>query len=207
MQTKFQIIILLSVSLFTLSAFAQQKRPMTFIDLLEMPSLSDPQLSPDGQQLLYVLAETDWEANRQIQHIWRVNVDGSGQAKMTSGKNGERNPRWSPDGKQMAFLTKRGDDEERQIYLLSNHGGEAKQLTDHATAVSNIQWVPDQQSSLIRTVLRRLRPGRAPSTGFRCMAKAMCAFTGRPGSAARRGKRMPPSTSIGSILPLAIFGK
>ncbi len=124
-------------------AAAQPKRPMTLVDMLEIPSLSDPRLSPDGRQLLYVLAETDWQANKQIAHIWRINVDGTDARQLTHGKSGESSPRWGPDGSRIAFLAKRGEDQERQIYLLSNLGGEAQRLTNHPTAVSNIQWAPD----------------------------------------------------------------
>lgn len=123
--------------------FAQEKRAMTLVDLLEVPSLRNPQLSPDGRQLVYVLAETDWKANKQISHIWRTNIDGTNLIQMTTGAEGEQSPRWSPDGKQIAFITKRGDAKKQQIYLLNNQGGEAQQLTNHATSVSNIKWSPD----------------------------------------------------------------
>ncbi len=116
---------------------------MTLVELLEVPSLSEPQLSRDGKQLVYVLAEADWEANKRISHVWRVGADGAGPVQLTNGTNGESNPRWSPDGKHIAFIAKRGEVEERQIYLLSNDGGEAQQLSDHETSVSRPSWSPD----------------------------------------------------------------
>ena len=70
-------------------ALAQEKRAMTPIDILDVPLLSDPQLSPDGNQLLYVLAESDWKANKQISHIWRINTDGTDVVKLTNGTEGE----------------------------------------------------------------------------------------------------------------------
>ena len=126
-----------------MSATGQSKRPMTMVDLLNVPVLSDPQLSPDGNQVLYVLAEADWETNKQISHIWRVNVSGSFATMMTNGEDGETSPRWSPDGTSIAFLAKRRENEETQIYMLPNQGGEARQLTEHATAVSSIAWAPN----------------------------------------------------------------
>jgi dipeptidyl aminopeptidase/acylaminoacyl peptidase len=125
------------------SALAQEKRPMTLIDLLEVPNLSDPQLSPDGRQLLYVLGKADWKANKRIEHIWRVESDGSGAIQLTYGDEGESSPRWSPDGKWIAFLAKRGESKETQVYLLSNSGGEAEPLTRHETSVSSPSWAPD----------------------------------------------------------------
>jgi dipeptidyl aminopeptidase/acylaminoacyl peptidase len=122
---------------------AQGPKPMTLVDVLNVPQTSDPQLSPDGRQVLFVIARADWKANKRISHIWKINSDGSGLIQLTNGTDGETSPRWSPDGKTIAFIAKRGDAEANQIYLLSNDGGEARALTTHATAVSNIEWSPD----------------------------------------------------------------
>src|SRR5713101_4785502 len=118
-------------------------RAMKLLDLLEVPSLGDPRLSPDGRQLLYVLSAADWRAGRRTGHIWRANVDGSGTIQMTSGQRGESSPRWSPDGRTIPFVATRDTGAAgAQIYLLNNAGGEARALTHHATAVSNITWAP-----------------------------------------------------------------
>ena len=116
---------------------------MTLVELLEVPRLSDPQLSPDGRQVLYVLAAADWEANRAISHIWRADANGGDTVQLTRGDTGETSPRWSPDGELVAFLARRGTEDTTQIHVLSNRGGEARPLTDHPTAVSSIAWSPD----------------------------------------------------------------
>src|SRR5688500_14526995 len=85
------------------SVAAQEKRAMTPIDLSEVPRLQDPQLSTDGRQVLYVLDRPDWKENRRIGHVWRVNADGTGAVQLTHGQRGESSPRWSPDGKRIAF--------------------------------------------------------------------------------------------------------
>ena len=123
---------------------AQTPRLMTAIDLLELPRVSDPQLSPDGRQVLYVVERTDWKANRRTGHIWRTATDGSQPIQLTNGERGESSPRWSPDGARVAFLARRGDSEDAQVYLMDV--GEARQLTRHPTAVSDIQWAPDGRS-------------------------------------------------------------
>jgi dipeptidyl aminopeptidase/acylaminoacyl peptidase len=124
-------------------SLAQSPQPMTLVDVLNVPLVSDPQLSPNGRQILYVLAESNWKANKRVPHIWMINSDGSGATQLTTGAEGETAPRWSPDGKAIAFLAKRGDAVANQIYLLSSAGGEARPLTNHPTAVSNISWSPD----------------------------------------------------------------
>jgi dipeptidyl aminopeptidase/acylaminoacyl peptidase len=125
------------------AATAQTPRPMTLVDLLNVPGLSDAELSPDGRQLVYVLSTADWERNRRVSHIWRVNLDGSGSVQLTNGAEGENGPAWSPDGARIAFLARRGAAEETQIFLIPNSGGEAIQLGKHPTSVSNITWSPD----------------------------------------------------------------
>ncbi len=127
---------------------AQEKRAMTLVDLINVPSLTDPQMSPDGKQILYVLAEANWKENRRIRHIWRVNADGTESIQMTNGKDGESAPRWSPDGKRIAFIATRDgteaeEDDHGQVFLLGNEGGEARPLTRHETPPSSIQWSPD----------------------------------------------------------------
>ena len=144
------------VCMFSTGALAQ--RTMTAIDLLEVPLLSDPQLSPDGTQLIYVLAEADWEANKRVSHLWRVATDATDRSdaiQLTHG-GGEARPRWSPDGRWIAFITSGGGDAVpqtsgprarkasfEQVYLLPANGGERIQLTEHGTSVSQITWSPD----------------------------------------------------------------
>ncbi len=123
---------------------AVAQRAMGPIDLLEVPLLREPQLSPDGTSVVFVLSEADWEANKRVNHLWRDSTDGDGGAfQLTRGEHGESDPRWSPAGDGIAFVTKRGEDEEEQIYLLPARGGEAWRLSDHATSVSNLAWSPD----------------------------------------------------------------
>ncbi len=128
------------------AAQAQQPRPMTIVDLINVPRVSNPQLSADGKQILFVRSDADWKANKRVSHVWRVNADGSALVQLTNGPEGESSPRWSPDGRTVAFVAKRAGDEVAQLYLLSNLGGEALAVTKHATAVSNPAWSPDGTS-------------------------------------------------------------
>ncbi len=127
------------------AALAQTPRPMTLVDLIDLPQVSDPQLSPDGRQVLFVKSEPNWKADRRISHIWRIRTDGSGLTQMTAGAEGENSPRWSPDGGSFAFIAKRGTEPEAvaQVFVISAAGGEARAITNHPTAAQNIEWSPD----------------------------------------------------------------
>jgi len=145
-RTMFLAFAALSCAFMALPAVAQQTpRTMSIVDLINVPSVGDFQISPDGMQLLYVRSDSDWDENGTRSHIWRINSDGTGLVQLTNGENSESSPRWAPDGTTIAFTTRRGDDDNSQIYLIPNTGGEAIVLTDHPTSPSRIQWSPDGQ--------------------------------------------------------------
>ena len=126
----------------TISA-AQEKRVLSFVDNLDLPSVQDPQLSPDGKQVLFVIDRADWKGNRRVGHIHRISADGNNQVQLTFGERGESSPRWSPDGQSIAFITRRDPDTNNQVYLLHVQGGEARRLTSHPTAPGSLTWAPD----------------------------------------------------------------
>ena len=117
-------------------------RVMTIVDLIDVPRLSDPQLSPDGAHVLFVRSDADWRANKRITHVWRAVVATGETTQMTAGADGESSPRWSPDGRAIAFIAKRPGDEVGQIYLLPATGGEATRLTTHDAAPTSLAWTP-----------------------------------------------------------------
>jgi dipeptidyl aminopeptidase/acylaminoacyl peptidase len=116
---------------------------MSPADLLQVPDLSEPTLSPDGRQLLYVLAPTDWEANDRVRQIWRTEADGAARRQMTTGPEDAYSPRWSPDGSRFVFLARRQPNERVLAYIMDNDGGEARLLVDHSTDISSPVWSGD----------------------------------------------------------------
>jgi dipeptidyl aminopeptidase/acylaminoacyl peptidase len=128
------------------AAMAQDTRPvMSIVDALNVPQMSSPHLSPDGESLVFEVAEADWKKNKQVTHLWlqRGNAD---PVQITYGVEDETDPAWSPDGQHLAFLSKRGEDEETQVFLLPTAGGEARRLTSHDASVGDVSWAPDSSA-------------------------------------------------------------
>jgi dipeptidyl aminopeptidase/acylaminoacyl peptidase len=139
------ILLLLFLALSFTVQSQSEKRVMSAIDFLNVPGVSNPRLSPDGTEVIYVLSESNWEANKQVGHIWRINADGSDDRQFTFGAKGESTPRWSPDGKWISFSAKRDDDEATQVYIMRKDGGEGMRITNHKTSVGSPQWSPDSK--------------------------------------------------------------
>ncbi len=119
---------------------AQQKRPMTFQDLAAMHRLSGPQISPDGKWIAYEVGTPNLEANRVVRDIWLVSAEGGEARQITRGGSDTR-PRWSPDGKRIAFLSSR--DGEQQVYWITLDGGDANRLTSLSGGADTELWSPD----------------------------------------------------------------
>ncbi len=124
------------------AALGQSKRSMSIVDLIDVPQMQEVQLSRDGSQVIFELASSDWDKNERVSHVFRVDIDGENQIQLTNG-SGEKSPRWSPDGSSIVFVAKRGKEENEQLYLLSNRGGEARPVTKHPSAVKSPTFSPD----------------------------------------------------------------
>ncbi|HJS75298.1 MAG TPA: LpqB family beta-propeller domain-containing protein, partial [Vicinamibacteria bacterium] len=133
----------LAIALLAGTDAAAQRVPMSPIDLLDVPVLTDPRLSPDGKTVVFVLAEADWKKNQRVTHLWRAGVGSEDRIQLTRGPEGESSPRWSPDGEWIIFVGEREGDEAAQLYRLSARGGEAERLTTHETSVSAPSFSPD----------------------------------------------------------------
>jgi len=127
------------------SALAQPaKRPLTVDDLQRIAEVRDPQCSPDGRQVAYVVSTVDVKEDKSTSHIWMVGLDGKDDRQVTWGSESESSPRWSPDGKYLSFTSSRpGKARGNQIWLLDRSGGEAFQLTDLKGRLQGYEWSPD----------------------------------------------------------------
>src|SRR5690348_11925211 len=84
---------------------AQAKRPFTFEDMMALQRVGEPQVSPDGRWVAFSAVKVDLKANTRTPHLWVVPLAGGEARQLTSGVSGEDRPRWSPDGKQLAYIS------------------------------------------------------------------------------------------------------
>lgn len=120
-------------------------RAMQLEDLFRFRRVSDPQISPDGRRIAYVVTEVSKAENKTNSDIWLVNADGSGAPRQLTGSpKQDRHPRWSPDGKWLAFESTRDGD--AQVFIIPVDGGEPRKLTALSTGASQPVWSPDGKS-------------------------------------------------------------
>ena len=127
-------------------------------DVYALTSVGDPRLSPDGSCVAYVVHRIDRDANLYRAAVWVAPLDGSEQPRqLTSGERCDQMPRWSPDGRWLAFVSNRDGEVEKahgELYVLPAEGGEERRLTNGAEGVESIAWSPD---SLRIAFARRVR--------------------------------------------------
>src|SRR5712671_5105595 len=133
-------LILLSITITT--AIQAQTRVPTLDDLLTIKSVGGTQISPDGKMIAYTVVYGDFKQDAFITQIWLADSSSGKSFQLTRGEKSSTNPRWSPDGKWLAFLSNRLEDK-NQVFVIDTSGGEAQQLTKSETAISNFAWAED----------------------------------------------------------------
>src|ERR1051325_2098421 len=128
------------------AAWAQSKHPLTLDDIQRLADVRDPQCSPDGQWVAYVVSRIDVKEDKSSSHIWMVGFDGKNDRQITFGQESESGPRWSPDGRYLSFTSSRtGPARGSQVWLLDRSGGEAFQLTNVKGRLQGFEWSPDSK--------------------------------------------------------------
>ncbi len=117
------------------------KRAFSAEDVWSLRSVADPQLSPDGEQIAWVVGTPDRDTDRMATAIWVAPSDGSSPGRPFSGGPDDTSPRWSPDGSRLAFVSDRGSGP--QLVVASLAGGEPQVLTTAPSGVRSPAWSPD----------------------------------------------------------------
>lgn len=184
MKRSLAILLLLCASV----AAGADRRPITETDLLRFEWIADPQLSPDGAQVAFTRVTVNEKKNRYETAIWAVDAAPRSAPRRLSNGPRDSAPRWSPDGKRLAFLRSvesEGKPQPAQIFLLSLTGGEPRQLTSLNRAVDSISWSPSGDSIAFAATTRpsdleekKKSEDQAPESDVRIVTQAIYRFNG-----------------------------
>ena len=129
------VLTLLLIGLCSLAA--AQNRSYTIEDLLKVRRVGDPQVSPNGRRVAFTIGDVNFDGNRAVNQIYVVQIDGSGLKQLTSGEKSSSAPRWSPDGKKIAYTTG------GQVWIMDDDGGDKTQVTKISSGAAAPVWSPD----------------------------------------------------------------
>ncbi len=144
----------LATLLTPISGFAQEQGHRRFqpADVHRIRDVSNIAIAPDGEWVAYTVREPDRNADSRSTDLYMVRWDGQASLRLTHSKGSESSPRFSPDGRYLAFITARGGDDsgkskdpktKSQVWVLNRSGGEAERLTEIEGGVSSFEWSPD----------------------------------------------------------------
>ena len=171
--------------------------------VIELPALSVPAISPDGQQIAYVHAQPDAETMEQRSHIEVVPFDGGAARRLTAGPR-DGSPVWSPDGATVAFLRPPEEGKPAQVWLIETAGGEARRLSDLRGGVARRQRPGDhfrRQLTLLRIAIPPETPTHRPQRDRSGQCRAHpCLMQGQPECCDRRAIRIGGLESKGAHL-------
>src|SRR5436305_4732217 len=141
MRKLFFVFVMLTIAL---PALAAEPHPFNVRDLVTLKRISDPQPSPKGDRIAFVLRSTDLAANKGRYDLWIVNADASGLVQLTTDPASDDNPRWAPDGQSLFFLSSRsGSNQVWRLPVGPGGPGEPVQVTHVPLDVSNLTVSPD----------------------------------------------------------------
>ena len=168
---------------------AAERRPITEKDLFKFVWVADPQIAPDGSQVAFVRVVIDEKKDGYETSIWMVKADGSEPARAITSGTRDTGPRWSPDGRRLAFIRaveKDGRPQPPQIFVMAMSGGEPWAITDVPRGAGSPDWAPDGRTIAFSSTSRHddVKPAadRPRETDVRVITEAVYRANGVAGS-------------------------
>jgi len=119
------------------------KRRITAKDLYRFKLITDCQIAPDGRHVVFCVQRVDKKTEKKHSNLWIVPTDRARARQFTYGDQVDSQPKWSPDGREIAFISNRSDEKQPQIYIIPFYGGEARPLTNLKGEIGAFEWSPD----------------------------------------------------------------
>jgi dipeptidyl aminopeptidase/acylaminoacyl peptidase len=126
-------------------ASAGDLKPLDADTLWQLKRLATPAISPDGKHAVVAVTRYEIAEDKGITNLWLAPSSGGEARQLTTHPGSDSSPAWSPDGRYIAFVSKRGSDEQGQLYVIPVGGGEARRLTSVPTGASAPKWFPDSR--------------------------------------------------------------
>ncbi len=136
----------LIIGLLIATTLPAQKKPFDVQAMLQLKRIGEPQVSPDGKLVAFTVMSIDLDKNTKPRHIYTVPLNGGTPTQITHEGSVNERPRWTPDSKQIAFVSNRGGS--AQIWIMNADGSQARQLTNISTEASGILFTPDAKHIL-----------------------------------------------------------
>jgi len=135
----------LSLGLFGGASLSAQMRHIELNDYAKITSVSDPQISPDGRSIVFVVSRPNLEQDRSDRELVLIDIATGAQQVLTYERKEVGSPRWSPNGDRLAFVAAdgTGKDAKPQVFVLPMTGGEARKITDALNGIEQLAWRPD----------------------------------------------------------------
>jgi dipeptidyl aminopeptidase/acylaminoacyl peptidase len=156
MRKRLSVVLLFLAALAALPS-AAEKRPITEKDLFKFVWVADPQMAPDGSQVVFVRVTVNEKTDQYESSLWIAKADGSEPPRQLTGGTRDSSPSWSPDGRRVAFtrsIEKDGKAQPAQIYVMPMNGGEARAITDIPRGASAPEWAPDGKTIAFSSTAR-----------------------------------------------------